>query len=52
MNQMGPNVTVTVAVLDSGVDYDHEDMRGNMWINTFEVPGNGLDDDGKKDWGS
>ena len=29
-----------VAVIDSGVDYYHEDLAFNMWINTGEIPGN------------
>ncbi len=37
---------VTVAVIDTGVDYAHEDLAANMWRNTGEIPGNGLDDDG------
>jgi len=37
---------VVVAVLDTGVDYFHPDLSGNMWINVAEVEGNGLDDDG------
>ena len=36
---------VTVAVLDSGVAYDHPDLAPNMWVNTDEVAGNGVDDD-------
>jgi subtilisin family serine protease len=35
-----------VAVLDSGVDYDHPDLAGNIWTNPGEIPGNGIDDDG------
>lgn len=36
---------VTVAVLDSGVDFEHEDLKSVMWINEKEIPGNGKDDD-------
>jgi subtilisin family serine protease len=34
-----------VAVIDSGVDYWHEDLADNMWLNTAEVPNDGLDND-------
>ncbi len=37
--------TVVVAVIDSGVDVDHEDLQGSIWVNENEIPGNGLDDD-------
>ena len=37
---------VIVAVLDSGVDYAHEDLKDNMWVNPGEVPDNKIDDDG------
>ena len=37
--------TVVVAVLDSGVDYEHEDLKDIMWVNEDEIPGNGIDDD-------
>ncbi|UII29142.1 S8 family peptidase [Fulvivirga maritima] len=37
--------TVTVAVIDSGVDIDHEDLQGKIWINEDEIAGNGIDDD-------
>jgi subtilisin family serine protease len=37
---------VVVAVIDTGVDYIHEDLAANMWVNSGEVPGNGWDDDG------
>ncbi|MEZ4919735.1 MAG: S8 family peptidase [Saprospiraceae bacterium] len=37
--------TIIVAVLDSGVDYKHEDLADVMWVNPGEIPGNGIDDD-------
>ncbi|BAZ29237.1 peptidase S8/S53 [Cylindrospermum sp. NIES-4074] len=37
---------VVVAVIDTGVDYNHEDLRNNIWTNTKEVANNGIDDDG------
>lgn len=37
--------TVVVAVIDSGVDFDHEDLAANMWRNPGETPDNGIDDD-------
>ena len=37
---------VVVAVIDSGVAYEHPDLADNMWTNTGEVAGNDVDDDG------
>ena len=37
---------IVVAVVDTGIDYNHEDIFTNMWVNTGEVPSNGIDDDG------
>ncbi|AMV24039.1 Intracellular serine protease [Gemmata sp. SH-PL17] len=37
---------VVVAVLDTGIDYNHEDLAANMRRNPYEVPGDGLDNDG------
>lgn len=37
--------TVIVAVIDSGIDIDHEDLKENIWVNTDEIPNNGKDDD-------
>lgn len=37
---------IVVAVIDSGVDVDHEDLADNIWVNTGEVAGNNIDDDG------
>lgn len=36
---------VKVAVIDTGVDRNHPDLDGQMWVNTADLPGNGLDDD-------
>jgi subtilisin family serine protease len=36
---------VIVAILDSGIDTDHEDLQANIWVNEDEIPGNGIDDD-------
>ncbi len=38
--------TVVVAVIDSGVDIEHEDLKGHIWINKDEIANNGIDDDG------
>jgi cell wall-associated protease len=40
-----PSRTVTVAVIDSGIDFEHEDLKDVMWINPKEIAGNGIDDD-------
>ena len=37
---------VIVAVLDSGIDTLHEDLKSVLWTNPGEIPGNGKDDDG------
>ncbi len=36
---------VIVAVVDTGVDYNHEDLKDVMWVNPKEIPGNKIDDD-------
>jgi subtilisin family serine protease len=38
--------TVVVAIIDSGIDTTHEDLRPVLWTNPGEIPGNGIDDDG------
>ncbi|MDM3854510.1 MAG: S8 family peptidase, partial [Aphanizomenon gracile PMC649.10] len=37
---------IIVAVLDTGVDYNHQDLKNNIWSNAKEIAGNGIDDDG------
>ncbi|GGC50646.1 hypothetical protein GCM10011387_00010 [Pedobacter quisquiliarum] len=37
---------IVVAVIDGGVDINHEDLKGKIWTNKKEIPGNGIDDDG------
>lgn len=39
------STTVVVAVIDSGVDTEHEDLAPVMWVNQDEIPDNGIDDD-------
>ena len=38
--------SVVVAIIDSGVDIDHQDIKKNLWVNLNEIPDNGIDDDG------
>ena len=40
-----PKKKIIVAVIDSGVEADHEDLKDVMWVNKNEIPGNGIDDD-------
>ncbi len=45
MQTEGGDSSVIVAVIDTGVDYDHEDLKDNMWFNAAEIPNNDIDDD-------
>ena len=36
---------VIVAVIDSGTDVEHDDLKGRVWTNAKEIAGNGIDDD-------
>lgn len=37
---------IIVAVIDTGITLTHPDLQGNLWVNSGEIPGNGIDDDG------
>lgn len=39
------NSAVIVGVIDTGIDYNHEDLRANIWRNPGEIPNNNIDDD-------
>ncbi len=43
INQGSPNIVVGID--DTGVDWDHPDLSGNIWINADEIENNGIDDD-------
>ena len=38
--------SIVVAVIDTGIDWKHQDLKNQIWKNTAEIPGNGVDDDG------
>lgn len=46
LKDMSPQKEVVVAVIDGGIDAEHEDLKTVMWVNEDEVAGNGQDDDG------
>jgi subtilisin family serine protease len=37
---------VVIAIVDTGCDFSHRDLAPNAWVNEFEIPNNGIDDDG------
>ncbi len=37
---------VVIAVIDTGIDYNHPDLINQMWVNEGEIPGDGIDNDG------
>jgi subtilisin family serine protease/subtilisin-like proprotein convertase family protein len=38
--------SIIIAITDDGVELTHSDLAPNIWVNTGEIPGNGIDDDG------
>ncbi|MFT3902179.1 MAG: S8 family serine peptidase [Niabella sp.] len=40
-----PKKEVVVAIIDDGIDYNHPDLQGMIWVNKKEIAGNGKDDD-------
>ncbi|PZR40687.1 MAG: peptidase S8 [Azospira oryzae] len=40
-----PSRPVIVAIIDSGIDIEHEDLKSVIWVNEGEIPNNGMDDD-------
>ena len=44
--KQGQGEGIVVAVTDTGVDYNHQDLISNMWRNPNEIPGDGIDNDG------
>ncbi|MBP7653808.1 S8 family serine peptidase [Candidatus Dependentiae bacterium] len=36
---------IIIAVLDTGIDTNHPDLKNKTFLNTYEIPGNGIDDD-------
>ncbi len=37
--------SIPIAIIDTGVKWDHPDLAANIWVNADEIPGNGIDDD-------
>ncbi len=40
------DTSIVIAIIDTGVDWDHPDLAANIWINHGEIPDNGIDDGG------
>lgn len=39
------SASVVIAIIDSGIDLEHQDLSPNLWVNPGEIPSNNLDDD-------
>jgi len=39
------SIDMAIAIIDTGIDYSHEDLGDRIWQNIDEIPGNGIDDD-------
>lgn len=44
--QITGDKNVIIAIIDTGVNYNHPDLVKNVWVNPGEIPGNNIDDDG------
>ncbi|MFH2034171.1 MAG: S8 family serine peptidase [Candidatus Margulisiibacteriota bacterium] len=44
-NSSQGDANTIIAIVDTGIQWDHPDLSGNVWINTNEIPDNGIDDD-------
>ncbi|MFN9437240.1 MAG: S8 family serine peptidase, partial [Planctomycetota bacterium] len=45
-NDIVGNSNVVIGVIDEGIQFNHPDLINNMWLNPFEIAGDGLDNDG------
>lgn len=45
LNNYSAKREVVIALIDTGVDINHDDLNQNIWVNSKEIPANGLDDD-------
>ncbi len=45
LSELKPAKKVIIAVIDGGIDINHIDLKDKIWVNTDEIPANGIDDD-------